>query len=1180
MSYSDGYSNLSPLSVSSKPVDRESCKICQKFVYYHQPILFCYRCRKVYHGTCLKFTNNRVFILQQINWNCEECCVLNDINYHCETCFSTISISSDNISTCNLCRKLIHSICLQNGYCLSCASNNISINVDLGELDRSEELTIERFYRNQPYFCPFDFYERNLVDFLPDVDNLSEQLQTCNSVLKSCNYYTKSEFCDFARNVTDCSCSFVSLNVDGMRTNFNKVKILNNEFNTENQICGYFICETNVTEDEAQTFFIDGYNKFVQNRISKTTNILKHKGSGLITFLSENFSKVTKCVDLCRSTYDFECLTLEVINKDSKCLLVNVYRSPSGDYNKFLALFGEILELANNYKEFKTYIFGDVNVNLYNPNSSRCREYLACIFSNGFLPMISRATHFASERATCIDHILCNDMSDIYSSCIFRAKISHHLPVCINLNLNIGNIERTGSAKPRVKVNEYLLNKFIADLRDIEKAISPVKSAQESFTDFITEFKISYDKWFVEPNNLSSRKFNNLRKDWITIGLAKSCESRRVLYETWQTNRSNHNWNIYVKYSRKLDALIDKAKYDYFCQKINENKDDLKKTWRLINNILGRKRQNKLLTFPEEDAAHNFNKYFVNVASDLVASSYPNDVDDDSFKNFLGQFDFDNENSLTDVVFKETDLMFFISKLSNSKGTYFAPKILKQVSYDLSSVLCKLFNKCVSEGYFPTELKVAKVIPLYKNKGDINDISNYRPISMLSVFSKIFEKLIHKALTDHLESHNILNDSQYGFRKKRSTLHALINAMENVCQSVDSKQHTLGIFVDFSKAFDVLNHSILLRKLSHYGIRGKILELLTSYLTERQQYVSYGGIESTILTTSTGVPQGSVLGPLLFIIFINDIVNISKMASFVLFADDLNLFVAHTCRATVYSLANSILKELYKYCISNKLIINFSKCCFIEFGFKACKDSFHLGILNNRFLKVERCKFLGIVINSTLNWNDQIDQVISQVSKSCGTLYRIRLHVPRKILRNIYMALIQPYLIYCIPLWGSSLSSEKMNKLFVLQKKCVRIVAGKTAKENGIFKHTKPIFRSLNILTVFNLYTYFTATEAMKVISTQSPCLLFNFFQPSVRSNRLLLPKFNYESLKKKSFVYNGSKIINYLINHDIPFFGLISLPVFKIRLKRHLLTIQGRSRSGDDAWLQCNHDIFSDIRL
>ena len=1172
----DGYSNKSLLSISG---NRESCKHCNKFVYFHQPILFCKKCRSVFHGTCLKLTNDLVFILQQINWICIECSNTLDRHYNCVSCKLEILIYYDKFNVCQLCRKLSHLQCLNDKVCDECFTysdviSNFNCNMTVTSPIDKQNLDQSNFYNSLPIFSPFEFYEKNIMEFIPDVDGLSEQLSDCSMILNSCCYLNQEDYKQI-RNSDNFSTSLVGVNIDGVRTNFDKFKIFSRDLD---KVLGYFICESNVTEYESQIFFLEGYNKFVLDRIVKQDNNLKHKGSGLITFINHCFKNVKIYSDMCVSSLDFECLTLELITGKSKYLLINVYRSPSGNFETFLKYFENILELANKRKKFITYILGDFNINLYNPNNWRCKDYLACIFSNGFLPLISRATHFVSDRPTLIDHILCNDTSELFSSLIFKAKISHHFPVCLNLNLDLPELIHERS-KPRVRINEYLLKNFICELKHIDNAINLNLSAEKCFTEFFDKFKNSYDKWFVQTNDSNFRNSNNLRKDWITIGLAKSCLNRKKLYENWISNRNISNWNSYSKYSRKLDFLLDKTKFDYFSKKIEENKDDLKRTWRLINNILGRKRQNKLLTFPEADAAHSFNKYFVNVASDLLHTTYSTSEsisEDNDMMGFLPEVNI--EETFDNLEINQSDIEFFIAKLGNSKGSYFAPKILKQVSYNLSPLLCKLFNKCIREGYFPKELKIAKVIPLFKNKGDISDIGNYRPISMLSAFSKVFEKVLHKSIVDHLDKYDILNDSQYGFRKKRSTLHALLNATENIYEALDSKLHTLGIFIDFSRAFDTIDHELLLKKLSHYGIRGNILNILRSYLTNRKQYVSYGGIDSTLLNIVCGVPQGSVLGPLLFIIFINDITSISNEASFILFADDLNLFITHTCRTTLYRHANQILYNLYKYCVANRLILNFSKCCFIEFGHKEVNNDIFLGILNNRFKKVDSCKFLGVVINRKLNWNAHIDHVISQVSKSCGTLYRVRLHVPRKILKNIYMALIQPYLIYCISLWGYSLKSATMNKLFVLQKKCVRIITGKTTKENGIFQHTKPMFYNLKILNIFNLYTYFTAVEGMKILRNRSPKHIMNKFKISVHSFRLIYPKFKVESLKMKSFMFNSSKILNYLLVNNVPYFDIISENTFKSRLKSHLLYLQGQCRAGDMEWLPCNHDIFSDV--
>ncbi len=309
--------------------------------------------------------------------------------------------------------------------------------------------------------------------------------------------------------------------------------------------------------------------------------------------------------------------------------------------------------------------------------------------------------------------------------------------------------------------------------------------------------------------------------------------------------------------------------------------------------------------------------------------------------------------------------------------------------------------------------------------------------------------------------------------------------------------------------------------------------------------------------------------------------NISKLSEFVLFADDLNLFISHKDRFTLYRLANQVLYTLYQYCSANKLIINYEKCCYIEF--KTHEDDDHdpflLGILNHPFQPEKSCKFLGVYINEGINWNDQIKNVITQVSKSCGTLYSVRKCVPNKILKKVYMALVQPYLMYCIPLWGSLHKSNLMQKLFILQKKCIRIISKKTEKIDGMLQHTKPIFQRLKILNVFNIYNYMTACEAMKIIKTKIPSTLYSLFTRSSRSNRFIFPLFNLTSIMNKSFVYNSKKLLNYLLQHDIKYHEL-PITSFKTRLKKHLMYVQSKSINGDDSWLPCNHDLFSNVTV
>ena len=315
-----------------------------------------------------------------------------------------------------------------------------------------------------------------------------------------------------------------------------------------------------------------------------------------------------------------------------------------------------------------------------------------------------------------------------------------------------------------------------------------------------------------------------------------------------------------------------------------------------------------------------------------------------------------------------------------------------------------------------------------------------------------------------------------------------------------------------------MRHNILLEKLKNYGIRGNVIKLLNSYLSDRFQYVSYGGFESCLLKITCGIPQGSVLGPLLFIIFINDLANVCELAKFILFADDLNLFLQSKDRNLLYKNANEVLSKIHDYCCLNRLVINFDKCCYMEFGSSTVpKNKKFIGILNNQFNQVDKCKFLGVIINSNLTWNDHITNVITQVSKSCGSLYSISSIVPAKVLRQVYISLVQPYLMYCIPLWGAVFHHPLLQKLFVLQKKCIRIVSRKTMKIDHKFQHTKPMFFRLKLLTLFNLFTYFTGCIAMGLLKERIPVDVYHRFSISSRSCRLLYP--NSQCLKPRIII-------------------------------------------------------------
>ena len=327
-----------------------------------------------------------------------------------------------------------------------------------------------------------------------------------------------------------------------------------------------------------------------------------------------------------------------------------------------------------------------------------------------------------------------------------------------------------------------------------------------------------------------------------------------------------------------------------------------------------------------------------------------------------------NASAIVLTPISSDEIQDIIAKLNNYKANDISPLLLKPLCYKFSYSLSYLFNSCILAGVFPNELKIAKVIPLYKS-GNSNCMSNYRPISILPTLSKIFEKLLHKRIYNSLEHSNIIYDYQSGFRQGHSTIHAVQTAISSVITSLNSSYHSMGIFIDFSKAFDTIQHSILLKKLDHYGIRGIALDLIKDYLTNRKQCLFWdNNCSSSLMDITTGVPQGSVLGPLFFVIYVNDIINCTgNSVKVIMFADDTNIFISSLSLDDLYEQANEILLKLRRYIDTNYLHINLKKSKYMCFRSKRAKLSTHSLFYDNFQLEqVQTIKFLGVFISDTL----------------------------------------------------------------------------------------------------------------------------------------------------------------------------------------------------------------------
>jgi hypothetical protein len=378
-----------------------------------------------------------------------------------------------------------------------------------------------------------------------------------------------------------------------------------------------------------------------------------------------------------------------------------------------------------------------------------------------------------------------------------------------------------------------------------------------------------------------------------------------------------------------------------------------------------------------------------NEIENKLAGCIPEALND--FKTYL------RDSYIDSFVMHSTDpneVIRIVNGFSNkcSYGADFIPvSIMKDCIVQIAEVLSHIINFSFSSGIFPNELKIAKVCPIFKN-GSKNLFSNYRPISVLPSFSKIFEKIAYNRLESYVKSKNIIKNNQYGFRSNHSTYMAILDMYEKISESIDKHEVSIGVFIDLSKAFDTINHEILLRKLEHYGIRGLPLQWFKDYLTNRKQFVCYKNVSSCLQTIACGVSQGSILGPLLFILYVNDIMHCSEILHFILFADDTNLF--HSCSNYVdlMTTVNSELAKLSEWFRANRLSLNVAKTNYILFGNrKKCLSdaSFAICIDNNTIVRVSFTKFLGVYVDEDLNWKQHTAETSKKISRSLGILNRL-----------------------------------------------------------------------------------------------------------------------------------------------------------------------------------------------
>lgn len=954
-----------------------------------------------------------------------------------------------------------------------------------------------------------DFKSKDIENEIDPENNFYKDMQS------QCEYYTEEQY---RRNVImDGLISIIHFNSRSLNSNLAEIKHCLKEL--ERKFTVIAISETWLDEEHIDTTEIEGYEMFYINRTQS-------KGGGAALFIDKKYKcKIVSYMSFAMANI-MECVTVEIERENERNIRIScIYRKPGSCIDIFREKIEELYSRHNNKKIL--FVCGDFNIDLLNPQQhNSTTEFINSMYSNSLYPTITRPTRITTHSATLIDNIFTNVIDRSVTSGLIITDISDHLPVfAIIQNCMQKNKDNTTIMMKREKT-QNAVNSFKQDLlrQDWKKVY--VRDVNRAYETFLTIISGLYDKHCPLVKKIVKQKY--IEKPWISKGIINACKKKNLLYKEFLKKRTIEAEQKYKLYKNKLTKIIRCSKIDYYSKLLEDNKNNVKKTWDVLNVIIKKNGKDEYPSYllasngteitDSASVAGEFNKYFVNVGPGLARDIPKMGSSDrvESKKLFVEETMFIRETD-------EKELIDVVKKLKSKKSTDchdIDMCTVKNIIESIARPLTYICNQSLQTGVFPDKMKIAKVIPIYKT-GDKHIPNNYRPISLLPQFSKILEKMFFIRLDDFIAKHSILCEQQYGFRADRSTSFAIIEFIEKVINAIDRKQYAVGIFLDLKKAFDTVDHKLLIKKLQRYGIRGIAQTWISSYLENRKQYVEIQNNKSQLLQVTCGVPQGSVLGPLLFNLYINNICEVSQIVETILFADDTNLLC---CGENLEKLLETMEKEVSRMKIwfdENKLTLNLSKTKFIIFGNRLADTNKKLMINGIELERVSEIKFLGVVIDSKLSWKPHIKYIKTKISKSLAILNKAKELLNQASLSMLYSSFILPYMTYCVEVWGNTYKTN-IYPISILQKRAIRIIHKAPYREP-----TNPLFIKLKILKFKDLIDYKIIQIVFRAHNNQLPRNIQELFQ-----------------LRENTYNFRG--------------ISMFSKPLIRTNSKLHCITTQG----------------------
>lgn len=819
------------------------------------------------------------------------------------------------------------------------------------------------------------------------------------------------------------------------------------------------------------------------------------------------------------------------------------YRPPSYDVNCFMDKLENCLDNSNCLRS--CFLVGDVNIPVNSQNNNVVVKYKSLLESYGFVCTNTIPTRPVS--ANILDHVVCrvDDVQFTRNDTILNDE-SDHCIIVTSFKL----------FEPRAKIT---LSKTIVDHRklatDFEQFLANLGEVV-NVNAYLENIASAYNQLSVKHSKTISKNISTKQNccPWMSFSLWSLMKLKNNYIKRVKRNPNNQHLKDLLKHiSNKVITLKRKSKKTYYDNLLSNTPHS--KLWKKINHIFGKTSSNDNIVLFENGVkiednhqiCEKFNSYFTSVGQQLASSI--NITTDNPLSNLrhVSSSIFLNPASANEVTLIIHDL-----ERNKSPGhDGITVDVIKNNCLVFSRILAQSFNKIIETGTYPSCLKVARVVPIFKS-GDACNVNNYRPISTLSIFNKILEKLLLNRITTFLNQHNVLYDYQYGFRQGSSTATATVELLDDIIKAIDSKELVGALFLDLRKAFDTLDHSVLLRKLNGYGIRGIANQIIGSYLQDRMQFVAIGDVKSSLQPIRVGVPQGSNIGPLLFLLYVNDLSRLQLKGIPRLFADDTALFYPHVDANTIVNFMTQDLVTLSKYFSSNLLSLNVSKTKYMIFHSVRKKVDQHRQVLLNSspIEEVKSFKYLGLILDSTLSWVDHIKHIERKVTSLCGILRRVSYFVSRNILLKFYFAHIHSSFSYLTLTWGRA-SKSSLRSLQILQNRCLKTIFNKPFLYPSLQLYSDNFHNILPIQSLCNLQTVIFVHDTL-----HNNCFHHTINMPSAPHNYPTRQATNLRQIRAlTTFGQKRVSIIGPKLYNQLPerLKALNNRHAFKFHVKQHL---------------------------